>query len=295
MTARLHEGSMVIDYDDIVNYYGNYLTIFTLPKNSALINLNANLDVAFTQNFNFTINAPEVSNIVAAFGSQVVGLAVKEFAVNPFSVVSKSSMILLAVPTMTGTWAVGGNLNTARSSLAGAGTQNAGLCMGGWTGANSAVTEEYNGTSWAIGGALNTARRSLAGAGTQTAGLCTGGDDGALSAVTEEYNGTSWATGGDLNTARQGLTGCGTQTAGLCMGGDEFAGNSAVTEEYNGTLWAVGGNLNTARLSLAGCGMQAMGLCMGGNDGALSTVTEEYTKNTAGQLTVRYAYITMSL
>ena len=89
---------------------------------------------------------------------------------------------------MSATWSSGGNLATARRYLAGAGAQTAGLCMGGDTGSNSAVTEEYNGTSWSSGGNLATARRGLAGAGAQTAGLCMGGYTGSKSAVTEEYN-----------------------------------------------------------------------------------------------------------
>ena len=89
---------------------------------------------------------------------------------------------------MSGFWSIGGDLNTARYCLAGAGTQTAGLCCGGSTGNSSAITEEYDGTSWSAGGNLNTARYSLAGAGTQTAGLCFGGYSGAgYSAVTEEY------------------------------------------------------------------------------------------------------------
>jgi len=59
--------------------------------------------------------------------------------------------------------------------------------MGGTTGSDSAVTEEYNGTSWSSGGNLATARQGLAGAGTQSAGLCMGGYTGSNSAVTEEY------------------------------------------------------------------------------------------------------------
>ena len=91
-----------------------------------------------------------------------------------------------------GSWSSGGSLITARRYLAGAGTQTAGLCMGGYTGSNySAVTEEYNGTSWSSGGSLNTARYALAGAGTQNAGLCMGGDTGSDSAATEEY--TKWS------------------------------------------------------------------------------------------------------
>ena len=44
-----------------------------------------------------------------------------------------------------GAWSSGGNLATARSRLAGAGTQALGLCMGGHTGSVSNVTEEYTG------------------------------------------------------------------------------------------------------------------------------------------------------
>jgi hypothetical protein len=56
-------------------------------------------------------------------------------------------------------WAAGGNLSTARRTLAGAGTQTAGLAFGGFT-ANSNATEEYNGSSWTAGGNLGTARRT---------------------------------------------------------------------------------------------------------------------------------------
>jgi len=41
-------------------------------------------------------------------------------------------------------WSSGGDLSTARYLLAAAGTQTAGLCMGGYTGLYSNVTEEYN-------------------------------------------------------------------------------------------------------------------------------------------------------
>jgi len=51
---------------------------------------------------------------------------------------------------MAGTWSAGGNLATARHSLAGAGTQSAGLSFGGYGVSISAVTEEYDGTSPSI-------------------------------------------------------------------------------------------------------------------------------------------------
>jgi hypothetical protein len=80
------------------------------------------------------------------------------------------------VPTVAG-WSSGGNMDTARNDLAGAGTQTAALAFGGiLVHANTAATEEYDGSTWATSpGSLNTARRSLAGAGTQTAGLAFGG------------------------------------------------------------------------------------------------------------------------
>ena len=104
-----------------------------------------------------------------------------------------------------GVWSSGGNLGTARESLAGCGTQTAGLCMGGYiypTYQN--VTEEYDGTSWSSGGNLATARRKLPGAGTQSAGLCMGGETGSVSNVTEEYD-PGPGSYDELFTASQGL------------------------------------------------------------------------------------------
>ena len=144
-----------------------------------------------------------------------------------------------ATQSLPGTWTAGGNLLTARFTLAGAGSQTAGLSFGGFTGPWMSihgqavnVTEEYNGTSWAAANNLIAARWSLAGLGTQTAGLSAGGYYQAVMANTEEYDGSSWAAGGALSTARYNLGGCGTQTAGLSFGGY----NGSVlnnTEEYD--------------------------------------------------------------
>ena len=56
-------------------------------------------------------------------------------------------------------WTGGGNLATARTSLAGAGTQTSGLAFGGYTTTVLANTEEYNGSGWSAGG-LSQHRRS---------------------------------------------------------------------------------------------------------------------------------------
>ena len=128
------------------------------------------------------------------------------------------------------TWSTGNALSTTRYTLAGAGTQTAGLAFGGYISFSArSCTEEYNGTSWTAGGALSTARYELAGAGTQNAGLAFGGGSPYTNA-TEEYNGSSWAAGSALATARSGLAGAGTQTAALAFGGYT---RTTSTEEYS--------------------------------------------------------------
>ena len=60
-----------------------------------------------------------------------------------------------------GAWATGGNLNTARSALGGAGIQTAALAFGGSpppAPTAKAVTEQYNGSSWTEVNDLNTQR-----------------------------------------------------------------------------------------------------------------------------------------
>jgi hypothetical protein len=176
-----------------------------------------------------------------------------------------------------GQWAASGNLNTARRSLAGSGTQNSALSFGGFGAAISAVTEKFSGSTWAASGNLNTERYSLAGSGTQNAALSFGGDIGAVSAVTEKFSGSTWAASGNLNTARYGPAGSGTQNSALSFGGDTPA-ISAVTEKFSGSTWTASGNLNTAREGLGGSGTQNAALSFGGNTPAVSAVTEKFSK-----------------
>jgi hypothetical protein len=90
-------------------------------------------------------------------------------------------------------WSTGGNLNTARSTLAGAGTQTAGLAFGGNIPPLTGATESYNGTSWTELNDLTTARSYVMGFGTQSSALAAGGALPAdFTGVTESWNGTSW-------------------------------------------------------------------------------------------------------
>jgi len=87
-------------------------------------------------------------------------------------------------------------LNTARSILGGAGTENTSALAFGGEGppARMAFTELFNGTNWTEQNDLNTARDGLTGSGTSTAGLAFGGNDGSDSAATEEWNVPSFTT-----------------------------------------------------------------------------------------------------
>ena len=134
---------------------------------------------------------------------------------------------ITAVST-SGAWASGGNMATARSSLAGAGTQTSGLAFGGY--ANNA-TEHYDGSAWTAGGNLGTGRKNLTGAGTQTAGLAFGGTP--PKTATEHYDGSAWTAGGNLGTGRYAIAGAGTLSAGLAFGGKAPSTTNA-TEEYAG-------------------------------------------------------------
>jgi hypothetical protein len=125
-------------------------------------------------------------------------------------------------------------LITARGYFAGAGTQNAGLVMGG-TGPLS-CTEEYNGTSWSAGGALAQAVYAPTGAGTQNAGLVVGGLTSVVISCTGEYNGITWSVGGALAIGSYGSAGAGTQDAGLVTGGIISTSLNSSTEEYNKPL-----------------------------------------------------------
>ena len=177
-----------------------------------------------------------------------------------------------------GTFATGGNLNTADYGRHGCGaSQSAALVAGGGANPSTANSEEYNGSAWAEGDNLNQARTYGGSGGTQTAGIIFAGvflnSGGSPSSpdvkqtTAETYNGTSWTEVADLSTARQNTTGCGTTTSALCFGGLQTTGTDlGVAESWNGTSWTEVGDLNTARRYLNGAGETATAaLCIGGH------------------------------
>ena len=100
-------------------------------------------------------------------------------------------------------WSTGGNLNTARAALGGAGTQTATIAFAGVNSPGPVTnTELYDGSSWTEVNDLNSARRYIGSSGNQTSALGFGGGPG-NSALTESWNGTNWTEVNDLNLGRE--------------------------------------------------------------------------------------------
>jgi hypothetical protein len=180
-----------------------------------------------------------------------------------------------------GAWYTGGNLNTTRRGLTAnsAGTQTAGMCIGGFIPPRLADTELYNGTSWSEVNNLNLARFGGAGVGVQTSALYFGGSSANPSPENpgftrenknESWNGASWTELADLNSGRSDLSGVGaSNTEALCFGGKNPAVNPpggllALTEVWNGTSWTEVSDLNTQKEQAAGAGTATAALASGG-------------------------------
>jgi len=204
-------------------------------------------------------------------------------------------------------YSTGGALVQGRQNLSGAGTQTAGLGVGGYhppaPGPKSLV-EEYDGSTWSEVNNIPTGTFAMGSAGTQTAAVVTGGRTaGGWVASTYEYDGTNWTSGGALGTART-LKGAmtGTLTAALAVGGDlnPPGGATNKVEEYNGTAWtevnSYPTNINVNMVS----GIQTSALSFGGSippyttnaftyDGTNFTATGSMGSSVSGQNTLKTA------
>jgi len=188
--------------------------------------------------------------ILAGFGIQTAALGAGGYAppTNPST----------ATEAYDGTsWTAGGNLNTARFGLAGAGTQTAGLVTGGRPPASGLTnTEEYNGSTWTAVNASNISRQYHAASGLQTAAITFGGANPSITNTAEEYDGTSWSPTASMATARSALASSnkGASSSTSAFGGDTGPALSAATEEYFSSIdnydpsstaaWSSGGNIN---------------------------------------------------
>ena len=177
-----------------------------------------------------------------------------------------------------GAWSAGGTLNTARMSTGQGGTQTAAVCFGGRVPADTALTEEYNGTAWTEVNPLNAARTQICGFGTSETAVIAAGPP----VVCETYDGTSWSEGNDQNSGAISRGGVGTTTAGLAVAGlhptSTPATTSVSTETYDGTCWTSVNNINTGRKTMGNAGTSTAAIMVGGNTipGAVLDIVEEW-------------------
>ena len=158
-------------------------------------------------------------------------------------------------------------LGTARYALNGAGTQTAGLAIGGRAGGSSpANVEHYDGTSWTNGGAQPSGTSYAGSCGTQTAALVFGNAPSASNS-TYAYDGSSWTAGGNMNTTVSQTSGSGTQTAALQAGNSPGSG---LTQAYDGSVWSTRPTMSTGRHNLASSlqGTTSSSMVFGGNPGS---------------------------
>ena len=173
----------------------------------------------------------------------------------------------LADNPYAGVWSSGGALNTARLENFGngVGTQTAAGVSGGYTTADVALHEQYNGTSWTEAADLNTARSGTWADGTQSASWVAGGATPSYVTNTETWNGSSWTEVNEINTARAyGGGTCGrSSTAGLVVAGYTGTANSNAVESWDGTNWTEVSEVNTARRKAGGFGTSTAAFAIG--------------------------------
>jgi hypothetical protein len=174
-------------------------------------------------------------------------------------------------------WTETGDLNSARNSLRGAGTQTAAIGAGGTPSPSNpvALTETFDGTSWTEVSDLNTGRYMGWMTGTTTAALAFGGYNASPNPPstprsTEEWDGSSWTAGGNLNTGGLSQMGFGIQTATTTSKSD------TTVEQYNGSSWTEITEYNTNRSYGAAGGLYTDGMIFTGETppGSKSTATE---------------------
>ena len=166
-------------------------------------------------------------------------------------------------------WSEIAELNTARDSASGLGTQGSGLVAGGYSASPTAVVgvvENWNGSSWTEVADVSPVRTGAGTAGVYTAGLVFGGNQPPVTASTMTWNGSAWTEVNDLNAARTRSMGqaIGTQTAALSVAGEGVDG----TESWNGTSWTEIADLNTPRHLGGGSGIQTSAIVSSGRTGA---------------------------
>ena len=177
------------------------------------------------------------------------------------------------------TWTSSGNYPLNAWDIRAAGTQTAGLAVGGYNapgGSETNVTNLYDGASWTS--ALNwpISKRNLTAFGTQTAALAGTGESPQVSTFAS-FNGSTWASEANYPVTLQGGTGSGVESAGIVTGGNSGPVLQTATNTYDGTAWTAQGNLATARQGLSSIGSVSGAKAISGNLPVPRIAVEDYT------------------
>tara|TARA_R110002020_G_scaffold99201_1_gene235621 strand:+ start:149 stop:1960 length:1812 start_codon:yes stop_codon:yes gene_type:complete len=185
-------------------------------------------------------------------------------------------------------WTATPAINTARMSIAGAGTATAGLGFTGGLdgGGTSNKTESWNGSTWTEVSNHNESIKYTMGGGTQTSAIRAGGVPAPLEATSSQWDGTSWSSDATINTGRSdGSRGAGSGTAALIFSGNDAPSRGAV-ESFNGTAWTTENSLGTSRGSASGSGTSSVAICAGGSPPNTGLTEEWATSLTVKTVTV---------
>jgi len=177
---------------------------------------------------------------------------------------------------------------TTDNLMQGAGTQTAGMVVGGQTspGAGGKSTQNifYDGTNWTAQTTLNAPRSLAAVSGNQTSALIASGLTGNPTTTTvnvEEWDGSAWAEVANVNSARYRVVGSGDGSSSIAFAGANYPSTTvyALTESWNGTAWTEIADLSTGREG--GSGTANTGatstLMAGGSNPGVTAATEEFT------------------
>jgi hypothetical protein len=174
-------------------------------------------------------------------------------------------------------WTEVNDLNTAKSSMSGFGTQTSAIVAGSPGGIPpQAQVEAWDGSSWAGTADLNNGRGEGTGAGLAgIAGIVAGGKIPTNNYQThsETWDGTSWTETSNINTARSDLGAGGSQTSAVIFGGTPTPYDKC--ETWNGSSWTEVAELNEGRYGVQGGGISSSSaLAAGGDDGSRVASTE---------------------
>ena len=190
---------------------------------------------------------------------------------------AENALKVQTVAGSSGVWVSGNELNVARDSGSGSGTQSAAIVWGGSPGtAAGEATETYNGTSWSNVNDLNTGgnHRQPSNHGPQTATLAISGREPPGSNIdnVEQWNGTCWSEIAEVNVSRTKTSGAGTTTSALVMAGPGHPNTSPndhkFVESWNGSAWTeIADTIHNGGATGAGGASNASAVVFGGGPG----------------------------